>query len=106
MHNQKLIYFFYFYIKHYLDVCFTFNLSIFYRFYDLDSDGFITKQEMTIIMSAIYEMIQKYRINDCINHVERFFQKMDSNKDGIISREEFLTNCKKVSIIIFTCDYF
>lgn len=68
------------------------------RFYDLNGDGCITRQEMLVIVSAIYEMMQSAQtIQSVINkQVDRFFEKMDANRDGIVSREEFMSGCKNV----------
>lgn len=67
------------------------------RFYDLNGDGCITRQEMLAIVSAIYEMMQNTQIQSVVNkQVDRFFEKMDTNRDGIVSREEFMSNCKNV----------
>ncbi|XP_028045054.1 Kv channel-interacting protein 2 [Monomorium pharaonis] len=74
------------------------KLSWIFEFYDLNGDGCITKEEMLIIVSAIYEMVQNVQtIQSVVNkQVDRFFEKMDANKDGIVSREEFISGCKNV----------
>ncbi|KYN20365.1 Kv channel-interacting protein 2 [Trachymyrmex cornetzi] len=69
-----------------------------FRFYDLNGDGCITRQEMLTIISAIYEMVQNAQtIQSMVNQqVDKFFEKMDANRDGIVSREEFMNGCKNV----------
>ncbi|KYQ48907.1 Kv channel-interacting protein 2, partial [Trachymyrmex zeteki] len=69
-----------------------------FRFYDLNGDGCITRQEMLTIVSAIYEMVQNAQtIQSMVNQqVDKFFEKMDANRDGIVSREEFMNGCKNV----------
>jgi len=68
------------------------------RFYDLNGDGCITRQEMLAIVSAIYEMVQNtHTIQSVVNkQVDRFFEKMDTDRDGMISKEEFMNGCKNV----------
>jgi len=68
------------------------------RFYDLNGDGCITRREMLAIISAIYEMVQDTQtVQPVINRqVDKFFEKMDTDKDGIVTREEFMNGCKKV----------
>lgn len=77
------------------------KLSWIFRFYDINGDGYITRKEMLVIMSAIYEMLHNgqtiQRIVD--RHVDKVFEKMDVDKDGVISREEFMNSCKNDSII-------
>lgn len=76
------------------------KLSWIFGFYDLNGDGCITRQEMLAIVSAIYEMMQNTQIQSVVNkQVDRFFEKMDTNRDGIVSREEFMSNCKNDAII-------
>ncbi|XP_018396420.1 PREDICTED: neurocalcin homolog [Cyphomyrmex costatus] len=74
------------------------KLSWIFKFYDLNGDGCITRQEMLTIVSAIYEMVQNAQaIQSMVNQqVDKFFEKMDANKDGIVSREEFMKGCKNV----------
>ncbi|KAK1789332.1 hypothetical protein P4O66_015260 [Electrophorus voltai] len=86
----------------------TFNL------YDINKDGYINKegavyvgltpystvQEMTDIVSAIYDMMGKYtypalKTDTPKQHVEAFFQKMDKNRDGVVTLDEFILSCQE-----------
>ncbi|KAJ4946310.1 hypothetical protein JOQ06_023978 [Pogonophryne albipinna] len=72
----------------------TFNL------YDINRDGYINKEEMTDIVRAIYDMMGKYTYpvlkNDAPKqHVEAFFQKMDKNRDGVVTLDEFIYSCQE-----------
>ncbi|KAL8187465.1 UNVERIFIED_CONTAM: Kv channel-interacting protein 4 [Gekko kuhli] len=89
-----------------------------FNLYDLNKDGCITKEEMLDIMKSIYDMMGKYtypamREDAPQEHVESFFQeplvapsfnfcvlvftfqKMDRNKDGVVTIEEFIESCQK-----------
>ncbi|XP_076658529.1 neurocalcin-delta B-like isoform X1 [Halictus rubicundus] len=78
------------------------KLSWIFRFYDLNGDGYITRKEMLVIISAIYEMLHNgqtiQRMVD--RHVDMVFEKMDTDKDGVISREEFMNCCNNDSAIL------
>lgn len=80
------------------------------RFYDLNGDGCITKREMLVIITAIYEMVRldAHTIQPAINiQVDRFFEKMDTDRDGIVTREEFMSGCKNVRATVVSvprCD--
>ncbi|KAI4905817.1 hypothetical protein NFI96_017022 [Prochilodus magdalenae] len=73
--------------------------------YDLNKDGYITKEEMLDVLKAIYDMMGK-NIHPLLKeeaprqHMEMFFQKMDQNQDGVITVEEFIDTCQKVSSLI------
>ncbi|XP_075712502.1 A-type potassium channel modulatory protein KCNIP1 isoform X3 [Rhinoderma darwinii] len=76
----------------------TFNL------YDLNKDGYINKEEMMDIVKAIYDMMGKYtypvlKEDAPKQHVEIFFQKMDKNKDGLVTLNEFIESCQEVKLI-------
>ncbi|CAI9542729.1 unnamed protein product [Staurois parvus] len=75
-----------------------------FNLYDINKDGYITKEEMLDIMKAIYDMMGKctypiVREDTPKQHVENFFQKMDINKDGVVTIDEFIESCQKVSIL-------
>ncbi|NXD87498.1 CSEN protein, partial [Halcyon senegalensis] len=68
--------------------------------YDINKDGYITKEEMLEIMKSIYDMMGRCthpppRDSAPAEHVEVFFQKMDRNGDGVVTFEEFLETCQK-----------
>ncbi|KAM9560934.1 A-type potassium channel modulatory protein KCNIP2-like isoform 1-T1 [Salvelinus alpinus] len=71
-----------------------------FNLYDLNKDGYITKEEMMDIMKSIYDMMGKYTY-PCMQdeapreHVESFFQKMDRNNDGVVTIDEFIESCQK-----------
>ncbi|XP_014225586.1 Kv channel-interacting protein 1-like isoform X2 [Trichogramma pretiosum] len=71
-----------------------------FSLYDINGDGCITREEMTDIVTAVYELMGKFadpNLNQ--NHegvrqrVDRMFQKMDGNKDGVVTLSEFLEAC-------------
>lgn len=53
---------------------------------------------MLAIISAIYEMVQDAQnVQPTVkSQVDRFFEKMDANRDGVVTREEFMSGCKNV----------
>ncbi|XP_073198491.1 Kv channel-interacting protein 4 isoform X1 [Lepidochelys kempii] len=72
-----------------------------FNLYDINKDGYITKEEMLDIMKAIYDMMGKctypvLKEDAPRQHVETFFQKMDKNKDGVVTIDEFIESCQKV----------
>nr|XP_023396904.1 calsenilin isoform X4 [Loxodonta africana] len=71
-----------------------------FNLYDINKDGYITKEEMLAIMKSIYDMMGRHtypilREDAPLAHVERFFQKMDRNQDGVVTIDEFLETCQK-----------
>ncbi|KAF6270438.1 potassium voltage-gated channel interacting protein 3 [Rhinolophus ferrumequinum] len=71
-----------------------------FNLYDINKDGCITKEEMLAIMKSIYDMMGRHtypllREEAPLEHVERFFQKMDRNQDGVVTIDEFLETCQK-----------
>ncbi|ETN67180.1 calsenilin [Anopheles darlingi] len=79
-------------------LCWTFSL------YDINHDGKITREEMTDIVTAIYELMgaRDDGGTDDVNiksKVDTIFQKMDTNRDGVITIEEFLDCCRKDQLI-------
>ncbi|XP_033014930.1 calsenilin isoform X1 [Lacerta agilis] len=82
-----------------------------FNLYDINKDGYITKEEMLAIMKSIYDMMGRYtypilREDAPIEHVEKFFQKMDKNQDGVVTIEEFLETCQKDENIMTSMQLF
>uniref|UniRef100_A0A8C1LI43 Kv channel interacting protein 3b, calsenilin n=1 Tax=Cyprinus carpio TaxID=7962 RepID=A0A8C1LI43_CYPCA len=72
-----------------------------FNLYDINKDGYITKEEMLAIMKSIYDMMGRYTFpcvkdDAAFEHVEKFFQKMDRNRDGVVTIDEFIETCQKV----------
>uniref|UniRef100_A0A8C4LFT4 Potassium voltage-gated channel interacting protein 2 n=1 Tax=Equus asinus asinus TaxID=83772 RepID=A0A8C4LFT4_EQUAS len=72
--------------------------------FDTNHDGSVSFEEMLDIMKSIYDMMGKYtypalREEAPREHVESFFQKMDRNKDGVVTIEEFIESCQKVQVL-------
>lgn len=66
--------------------------------YDINGDGVISKDDLYNIVSSVYELMgtYAYRAFDSgmvAQRVEYLFQKMDRNKNGQVTLEEFLTLC-------------
>merc|ERR1712029_408482 len=67
-----------------------------FDFLDLDKNGFIEKQEMLKVLEAVYEMVvpgNNVSQSEVSTQAEIQFAKMDANKDGIVTKQEFLNYC-------------
>ena len=56
-----------------------------FRLYDIDGDGFINVNEILEILKSAH-----LEENDTVKIVE-LFKKMDVNHDGVLSRDEFIS---------------
>ncbi|XP_015795511.1 Kv channel-interacting protein 1-like isoform X2 [Tetranychus urticae] len=69
-----------------------------FNLYDINGDGFITKQELLTIVRAVYRMLGDFTkplvySNTVQEHVDKIFFQMDTNHDGVITFEEFSQWC-------------
>ncbi|CAB1318944.1 unnamed protein product [Coregonus sp. 'balchen'] len=74
--------------------------------YDLDNDGYITRDEMLNIVDAIYQMVPRVQgntgntvelpeeENTPEKRVDRIFAMMDKNADGMLTLQEFQEGSK------------
>nr|XP_054600263.1 calsenilin isoform X2 [Nothobranchius furzeri] len=82
-----------------------------FNLYDINKDGYVTKEEMLAIMTSIYDMMGRYtlpslREDSPFEHVEKFFQKMDRNRDGVVTIDEFIEICQKDESIMASMQLF
>ncbi|XP_041885518.1 collagen alpha-1(II) chain-like [Corvus kubaryi] len=79
--------------------------------YDVNKDGYVTKEDMLEIMKSIYAMMGRCTepalgASAPAQHVELFFQKMDRNRDGVVTFEEFLATCQEDKDIMSSMQIF
>ncbi|CAG0922758.1 unnamed protein product [Notodromas monacha] len=83
-----------------------------FRLYDVDNDGFITREEMYNIVDAIYQMVGQQTSPEDDNtpqkRVDKIFDQMDKNHDEKLTMEEFRDGSKAdpriVQALSFGCD--
>ncbi|XP_023215757.1 Kv channel-interacting protein 4 [Centruroides vittatus] len=71
-----------------------------FTLYDIDGNGYITKKELTDIICSVYALMGRRSVpvgdeKSLREHVDRIFQKMDINKDGVVTIDEFMEICLK-----------
>lgn len=67
-----------------------------FDFFDIDRNGYIERQEMVKVLEAVYEMVvpgNNVSQSEVSTQAEIQFTKMDANKDGIVTKQEFLNYC-------------
>ncbi|GFT22232.1 kv channel-interacting protein 4 [Nephila pilipes] len=71
-----------------------------FKLYDLNGDGRITKKELTDIVCSVYALMGRRSFSGAEekalrDHVDKTFLKMDINKDGVVTMDEFMEICSK-----------
>ncbi|KNC86363.1 calcium-binding protein NCS-1 [Sphaeroforma arctica JP610] len=71
-----------------------------FRLYDIDNDGAISRSEMYRVMLSIYQMIGELvhfpdNENTPEKRIDRIFELLDENQDGLLTLEEFMKGSEK-----------
>ncbi|CAK9303588.1 unnamed protein product [Gordionus sp. m RMFG-2023] len=73
------------------------NYEWIFHLYDINRDGFVTKNEILDVAIAIYYLqnpvLNPPTITRIIAHVDNIFKKMDTKSYGAVNREEFIEFC-------------
>lgn len=80
-----------------------------FRLYDIDNDGYVTKNEMLAIVESIYGMVGKTEDAEGRSpdkRVERIFKLMDKNLDEKLSMEEFREGTKSDPAIVQALSFY
>ncbi|XP_069948402.1 A-type potassium channel modulatory protein KCNIP2 isoform X1 [Cherax quadricarinatus] len=82
-----------------------------FNLYDINNDGYITKEELIDIVTSIYDLMGEpgnHGIDDgtAIDHVDKVFEKLDLNKDGVVTMDEFMEYCSKNEKVIQSMNIF
>ena len=77
-----------------------------FNLYDLNGCGSLTQEEISIVVAAVYSLLGDSTIPSVMpslgpeERVQTMFLLMDTNRDGIITFEEFCDWCQKVRELI------
>ncbi|XP_037090444.1 Kv channel-interacting protein 1-like [Pollicipes pollicipes] len=77
-----------------------------FRLYDINNDGRITRGEMTSVFISIYALLGGVTLgmlqDDSVvsTKVDHVFQRMDTNRDGVVTLDEFLDFCSSDQTVL------
>ncbi|CAF1552242.1 unnamed protein product [Didymodactylos carnosus] len=67
-----------------------------FNMYDIDADNRISMKEMTQVIDSMYDLLGKEKKGEFApkKRVQQIFDRIDTNKDKYVSRDEFLKGCQ------------
>lgn len=70
------------------------KLKLAFDIYDFNDDGFIEKKEAEKIVSSIFQLYGENATSSLTkDQVNKLMNKLDTDKNGLISEEEFVSGC-------------
>lgn len=78
------------------------KLKMAFNMYDIDKNGSIDKKEMIKIIEAIYDLLgeeNRKGENSPPNRVNKIMEKLDKDRDGKLSSDEFIEGCLNDEIL-------
>jgi Ca2+-binding EF-hand superfamily protein len=77
-----------------------------FNLYDINRDGKVSKDELLMIVSSVYELMGKYTqpaIDDEAPklHAEHVFKKLNPRQEAFITMDDFLKTCYNVRVTFF-----
>ncbi|CAF3421783.1 unnamed protein product [Rotaria socialis] len=66
------------------------TIETLFKFFDIENQGFITRKEFDSRKKLAAQFLGQYKPGITDNLYEKAFSTMDTNKDGFISKEEFI----------------
>lgn len=70
------------------------KIQLTFDLYDMDKNGYLDKEEVKITVKALMKMLGG-ETEDLDEMAEMQFSLLDTNKDGLISQEEFVDGLSK-----------
>ncbi|XP_069131508.1 neurocalcin homolog [Argopecten irradians] len=71
-----------------------------FRMYDIDNNGYVSREEMIEIIQAMFKMTGNGDAAAAEERTDKIFNLMDKNSDGQLSQEEFIEGARSDPTII------
>ncbi|XP_045526527.1 Kv channel-interacting protein 4-like [Pieris brassicae] len=85
------------------------KVSWVFALYDVDGDGRISRGEMVSVVRAVYELLGRTALppvqrTEAESHVDRIFNLMDTNADGVVTLDELARWCARDPALLRSLD--
>ena len=74
------------------------KIELAFKIYDINRNGFIEKNEMIIVIEALFDLLnfdhsQRTGINSAEERVNSIMNRLDLDKDDLLTKQEFIYGC-------------